>query len=270
MNLFRTTIVGLFFLLSMLSFGQNPKRIVSLAPSLTKNIYFLEAQNQLIGCTSYCTEAVAEKKDIVASAVTVNLEKVISLIPDLVIVTTITSPETIDKLKNFGIKVEVFPTPKSFEEICSQFERLGKITGNSDVAQKVISESKSKIEKLKLRKGETTKVFFQIGADPIFTVLPNTFMNDYITIPGGENIAQDLTKGTMTRESVLARNPDYIFIVTMGIIGENEQQTWLEFPELEASKKKHIFIVDAEQACSPTPITFIQTLETIVNYMNNQ
>ncbi|HPN22266.1 MAG TPA: ABC transporter substrate-binding protein, partial [Tenuifilaceae bacterium] len=40
-------------------FGQTPTRIVSLAPSLTKNVYFLEQQHKLVGCTSYCDTAVA-------------------------------------------------------------------------------------------------------------------------------------------------------------------------------------------------------------------
>ena len=52
-------------------FGQTPTRIVSLAPSLTKNVYFLEQQHKLVGCTSYCDTAVANGKEVVASAVKV-------------------------------------------------------------------------------------------------------------------------------------------------------------------------------------------------------
>jgi iron complex transport system substrate-binding protein len=33
------------------------KRIVSLAPSLTQSLYYLEAQSNLVGCTSYCEAA---------------------------------------------------------------------------------------------------------------------------------------------------------------------------------------------------------------------
>src|SRR5690554_7538521 len=48
------------------------KRIISLAPSLTKSIYYLEAQDQLVGRTSYCFVADKDNKEVVASAVTVN------------------------------------------------------------------------------------------------------------------------------------------------------------------------------------------------------
>jgi ABC-type Fe3+-hydroxamate transport system substrate-binding protein len=261
-----------FFLLQVFVLqGINPQRIVSLAPSLTKNIYYLNAENQLVGCTSYCTEALAENKEVVASAIKVNIEKTISLLPDLVIATTITSPETLETLMNFGIKVEVFPTPKNFDEICEQFLRMGEITGNSKSALKIITESKQKVNRLinSIDSIDSNQILFQIGSDPIFTVLPNTFMNDFISFTGGENIANDMKHGTLTREHVLAKNPDYIFIVSMGVVAEEEKNTWLNFKEISAAKTNNIYTVDADKACSPTPITFVETLDTIIKLMNN-
>lgn len=270
MNHFRIIglIIGIFFALQ--SFSKTAGRIVSLAPSLTKNIYYLNAQSQLVGCTSYCTEAVADGKDVVATAIKVNVEKTISLNPDLVLATTITSPKTIELLKNMGVNVEVFGTPKNFKEICDQFLRLGKIIGNEEKAKVIINETSAKVEALKqsIAKKQPSNVFFQVGVDPIFSVLPNTFMDDYITLAGGINIANNLQHGTMTRESVLEKNPDYIFIVTMGLSGENEKEVWERFSQLSATSKHHIYVVDADKACSPTPVTFMETFEEVVKSMN--
>lgn len=251
-------------------YNQPAIKIISLAPSLTKNIYFLEAQDQLIGCTSYCTEALSDHKEIIASAIKVNIEKTVSLLPDLVLTTTITSPETIETLQKLGIKVENFPTPENFDEICEQFMRLGQLTGHEKKAEEIINASKKRFDELRhqITINHQPDIFFQIGADPLFTVLPNTFMNDYIIYSGGKNIANDLKHGTMTRESVLVKNPDYIFIVTMGITGNEEKKIWQKYSDLKAIKNEHLFIVDAEKACSPTPITFVETFETIVNLMN--
>jgi len=192
--------------------ARSAERIVSLAPSLTKNIYYLNAQEQLVGCTSYCTEALAENKE---------------------------------------------------------FIEIGKLLDKEEKAQRIIADAKIRVEKLQesVRTINKEKFFFQIGADPIFTVLPNTFMNDYILLANGTNIASDLTKGTMTRESVIARDPSYIFVVTMGIVGEEELDTWKKFEALKAAKDNHIFVIDAEKACSPTPITFVETFETIIQLM---
>lgn len=245
--------------------AQGVGRIVSLAPSLTKNVYYLEAQSKLVGCTSYCDMGVADSKEVVATAVKVNIEKVISLKPDLVIATTITNPETIAMLKKYGVRVEVFSTAKSFDEICQQTLRLGKIIGADDAAKRVTDAATTRVKEIvALNEGKVApRVFFQIGAKPLFTVIPNTFMNDYITFAGGINVVTETKRGTISREAVIASNPDVIFIVTMGLVGDEEKQVWEGYKSLNATKSKRIFIIDSNKASTPTPVTFVETLETI-------
>lgn len=252
-------------------YAQHYNRVVSLAPSLTKNIYYLKAQQQLVGCTSYCTIAKNDNKTVVASPVTINVEKVVSLKPDLVIATSITNPEYIELLKKFDIHVEVFPSPRSFSEICKQFIAIGQLLGKKDEAVKMVSYIQTEIDSLKKQARDNThkRIFFQIGAEPLFTVIPNTFMNDYIEFANAVNIASDLTKGAISREGVIFRKPDYIFIVTMGIIGEEEKKIWETYKGLSAVKDNHIYIIDSDLACTPTPQTFLETMEIIIDYINN-
>lgn len=263
-------IVFLLGIVVLPAFSQTYSRIISLAPSLTKNMYYLGNQDKLIGCTNYCEIAKNDNKEIVASAVKVNIEKVLSLNPDLVITSTLTNPETIQMLEKLGIKVKSFPKVTSFEEICRQFEELGALTGRREFAKQITARSKHTIDSLQALCIWQTKprIFFQIGAKPLYTVIPNTFMNDYITFINGENIASDLSMGTITRESVIARNPDYIFIVTMGILGDEEKSTWESFKELNASQKKNIFVIESDMACTPTPISFVETMEVMIKLMN--
>lgn len=254
---------------SLLSFAQN-SRIISLAPSLTQSLYFLNAQDKVTGITSYCTVAKDDNKEIVASAVKVNLEKVVSLKPDLVLVSGFTSPKDIGTLRKFGITVEVFESPKSFDEICKQFIRIGTLVGEKEKAENIVKENRKKVEAIaaKREREKTSKVFFQIGANPLFTVIPNTFMADYIKYLNAENIAKNLKRGTIGREFVIANNPDYIFIVTMGIVGKEEKTVWKKYTNLTASRKKQIFIIESDIACQPTPITFAQTMEVLDKLVN--
>ena len=261
--------LSLFIAVAFLAQGQTYKRIVSLAPSLTQSLYFLGAQNQLVGCTSYCEEAKKDGKPIVATAVKLNIEKLLSVKPDLVIALGLSSAEDLETIRKFGIKIEMFSSPKSFEDICGQFSDLGKIVGRESAAQKIVSDSKRKVKAVETRRKSKPRcrIFFQIGADPIFSVLHNTFMNDYITLLNGENIASRLERGTVGREFVIAGNPDYIFVAAMGILGDEEKKAWLKYRTLKAAKKKQVFIVDPEMACQPTPITFVQTLEVMDKQM---
>jgi ABC-type Fe3+-hydroxamate transport system substrate-binding protein len=252
-------------------YAQPYNRVVSLAPSLTKNIYYLNARQQLVGCTNYCTIAKNDNKTVVASPVTVNIEKVVSLNPDLVIATSITNPEYIGLLKKFNIHVEVFPSPQSFDEICSQFIAIGRLLGKKDEAIKKVNLIQNEIDSIKKQTKDNShkKIFFQIGAKPLFTVIPNTFMNDYIVFANAVNIASDLTKGTISRESVIFRKPDYIFIVTMGMVGEEEKKIWETYKGLSAVQDNHIYIIDSDLACTPTPQTFLETMKTVIDYINN-
>jgi len=248
------------------SHAQTYKRIVSLSRVITQDIYLLGASDKLIGCTSYCDMAVADSKEVVASAIDVNLEKLIMLKPDLVLTTTLTKSETIETLKKVGVKVVAFPTTKSYEAICQNFMQIAEYTGTIAFADQIIKRQRERLDSLmsSIPKVNKPRIFFEIGTKPIFTVMPNTFMDDFITFSGGINVAADLTKGTITRESVILRNPDVIIIVTMGILGEEEKSNWYSYNQLNATKNKKVFLIDSNKACSPSPISFIDVVEEII------
>jgi iron complex transport system substrate-binding protein len=262
-----------FLALALLTFivltahAQTPQRIISLAPSLTKNLYLLGAEDLLVGCTSYCTLQSETDAEVVASAIQVNYEKAVVLKPDLVITTTLTKPKTIDTFKKLGVEVLVYETPQSFDAICAQFIDLGKQVGKKQQAETIISDARERMAEIRRKipaKAPSQKIFMQIGANPLFGVVPNTFMNDFVQFSETDNIAADLSVGSINRETVLIRNPDIIVVVLMGLIGEEEKTQWETYPSLSAVKKDQIFIMNADQACSPTPLSFIEALDELI------
>ncbi len=266
----RIIFILLFFLgTGIVGFAQTPKRIISLAPSITKELVLLELEDEICGITNYCKIPNKEKYAIVASAVDVNLEKVITLKPDLVLATSLSKPESLDILRNAGINVQYLKLPSSYAEINSQFIELGKMCGKEEKAKEIVSQQEAKIEQLLKRIDGKNKVriFFEIGTNPLWCVIPNTFMNDFITMAGGQNIADDLSMGSISRESVIIRNPEIIIIATMGNVGEDEAKIWNSYANLSAVKNNRILIIDSDKSCSPTPVHFVETLEEIVNFI---
>ena len=262
-----------FTLLTFVLAGLNvvakaPQRIISLAPSLTKNLYLLQAEGLLVGCTNYCVLQSETDAEVVASAIQVNYEKAVMLKPDLVITTTLTKPKTIDTFRKLGVEVLVFETPASFSEICEQFISLGEVVGKKKQAEEIIAGAQQQVAAIRQKippGAPKQKIFMQIGANPLFTVVPNTFMNDFINFTATENIASGLTIGSINREAVLARNPDIIVVVLMGLAGEEEKERWESYKSLSAVKKKQVFIVDADRTCSPTPLSFVEALDELVS-----
>lgn len=261
-----TILITSVILLSVLRVSsQEYKRIISLAASITNNLYLLEAQDKIIGRTQYCTIAEKDNIPIVADAVNVNIEKVVSLKPDLVIAGGLTHPRIVQALQKMGIRTIHWNQPKDFNEICSQLEELGKLCGKSELAAKHLQQSRERLAKITPKIAGKNKVFMEQGANPLYAVLPDSFVNDYITLSGGTNICADLNNGFVSRELVLLRNPDIIIIVSMGDVGELEKKEWEKYQTVNAVKNKRIFLVDAEQACTPTPVTFIDVLEKLIH-----
>jgi iron complex transport system substrate-binding protein len=121
-------------------------RIISLGPYLTEDIYLLGEEDKLVGCTAYCMPKT--EKERVATIIDVNLEKTVSLKPDLVLATALTNVKDIAKLKSLGVDVEVFAQAKNFNELCFQFLRLAGFLDKKSFAEELIQETKKKVSKI--------------------------------------------------------------------------------------------------------------------------
>ena len=252
--------------------GENfPQRIISLVPTATEEIYILGAEDRLIANTIYCTRpSEANKKEKVGTIREVNVEKIVGLKPDLVLATSLTNAKAKEKLKALGIRVETFPYAKNFKELCGHFLLLGKIIGKEKEVRQIIKDAERDVADIRNRVRNLAKpgVFIQIGAKPLYTANRDSFLNDFIELGSGINIASEAKSGLYTREMVLNKNPDVIIIATMGIAGEKEQENWNRFKSINAVKNKRIHTIDSDRFCSCTPVTFVDGLREIVEILH--
>ncbi len=241
-----------------------PKSIISLAPSFTKAIFLLGEGKRLVGVTRYCVEPPeARRLPKVGSVVEFNIEKVIKLSPELVLATPLTSSLLLKRLEEIGIKVIVFKTPETFQELCDQFLILSEILGAYDKGQKIAKYAKKKIEEIAKRpKKQKTRVFIQVGINPIWAAGEKTFIGEALKIAGGENIFKG-RGGPVSEEWILKENPEVIFIMDMGLKGKEMINIWKRFKEMEAVKKNRIYVLNSNLYCSPTPISFVEGVENL-------
>lgn len=244
------------------------QRIVSFSPVLTESIYLLGAEDKLVANTVYCTKPEAAKeKPKIGTITDMNTEAVLSLEPDLVLATTLTPQRVKGRLRRFGVKVVTFAEPRSFNELCGQFVKLGKLLGKEDAAKQMTDKAKQEVKKLKKRRA-LFRVFVQIGTNPLFTVHRGSFINDLIEFAGGVNIAKGARSGMYAREEVLRRNPDVIIIASMGMAGDQEREIWQNYKSLNAAKHGRIYVVDPDMVCSPTPLRFVKTLKKFIDILD--
>ena len=204
-----------------------------------------------------------------------SIEKIVSLRPDLVLSINLNPPQQVGQLRNLGLQVETFRQPASFTDICLQFQRLGDLLGLEQQAEAIIARAQAKVNAVQAAVGPLpkAKVFLQVGASPLFSSVKNSFTHDFIDLAGGINIAGEQRSGTMKVEQVIALNPQVIIIAVMGSeggIGADQKKHWLGFPTLDAVRDQRVYLLDPDLVCSPSPLTFADTLVTFARLIHPQ
>ncbi len=247
-----------------------PERVVSLSPIITETIFLLGAQDRLIADTTYCnTPEAAKLKEKIGSVTRMNIEKILSLQPDLVIGGPMSPEDQLMTLEHRPIEVLRIQNPKTFSEMCDLTLRIGLKLGREAAAIQITAQVRKEVEGLyaKVRDLPKPKVFFQLGTNPLHAVNRNKFMNEYIRYGGGVNITGNDLSGICGLERVVAGNPDIILISLMGTsqkAAEAEKEKWMELRHLTAAKQNRIFVVDPEMICSPTPSSFASGLRYLL------
>lgn len=175
-----------------------PRRVVSLVPSDTFNLFYLGAGERLIGRTRYCVEPVADVASIpeVGGTKDADVDAIVALAPDLVIANQEeNSRADIDKLENAGLKVYV-SFPKRVADGLSHLGRLAKIFAfDRDLvagarAKVAIAEAYRLLREAEARRATARplRAFMPIWADPLMTANSDTFLSDVLELVGASNV----------------------------------------------------------------------------------
>lgn len=196
---------------------KEPKRIISVAPSITETIYALGKGDELVGRTDY-DDYPEQVKDVqsVGSLTDPNVEKIIELKPDVVIASTHFKDDVAKKLEDLGIKVVVLYDASDFNGAYDTINTLGQIVNAGDKAKNIVDSMKKKIEDVqeKVKGKETPKIYYVVGfgKDGDYTATGDTFIGQMINMAGGDNIAKDASGWKYSLEKIIENNPDYIVI----------------------------------------------------------
>lgn len=242
---------------------EKPERIVSLMPSNTETIFALGLGDEIVGVNDYDNyPAEVEEKEKVGGQ-EFNVEKVISLEPDLVIGESTmlgVAKESFDQLREAGITVAVTEESNSFEEVYNNIELLSKVTGSVDEGAKIIEEMKSKIEEITekvsdIPEEEQPTVWFEI--DPtLYTGGQGTFMNEMIELLNAKNAVGDMEGWfQFTEEKVVEINPDVIIVTYGYYIDDAEQEVYNReaWKEITAVKEERVYDVESDLVNRPGP-----------------
>jgi len=253
-----------------------PKKIVSLAPSNTEILFALGLGDKIAGVTDYCNyppEALNKTK--VGGYSTINIEKIVALKPDLVVAAYGNGIENIETLRNLNITV-VALNPQNIDDIKKNIELLGKVTGTEENASKLIDQINEKIDAVKdvVEGKKRVRVAHIIWHDPIYISGNNTFINEIITIAGGENVFADLDGYVAINiENLIEKNPGVIIVSSGGGMGgkKNVVYDWVVSDErlkgINAVKNGRVYVIDADIISRPS-YRIVEAVETVAKFLH--
>lgn len=238
----------------------NPERIVSLAPNVTEILYALGLGDRVVGVTEFSDfPEEAKRKPRVGTYVNSNVEKIVSLRPDLVIgIFGGTRKETAERLEGLGYSVYVTKA-RNMDEVMVMIEKVGSITGRSLEASALADRLRKRIKAVVDRVAGAPRplVFLEINAKPLMTVGAASFHNELISLAGGENLAGHVNARypQYSIEDVVRRAPDCIIISTMDRKGlfEEQKAEWMRWPDIPAVKNNRICFIDSDLIDRPSP-----------------
>lgn len=225
-----------------------PKKIISVAPSVTELVYALGKGDELLGRTDYCDYPVEAKVvQSIGSLTDPNIEKIIEIKPDIVIASTHFKDDVAKKLQDLGVKIVVIKDSKTIDGAYESINTLGQILNAQDKAQEVVDLNKKKIEEIKgkVKGSQTPKAYYVVGFGKTgdYTATGDTFIAEMLGLAGGKNIAQDATGWKFSLEKIIENDPEDI-IISKNFVMKDQFMSTDGYKELSAVKNNKVFEID--------------------------
>ena len=243
---------------------QTPQRIVSISPSITEILYGVGAWPQVVAVSQFCSypEDVKNKPRVNGWEKT-NLEQLTALKPDLVIGVAAQAPFLQDKLTELGIR-SVFLNSNTLADVYKAIDEIGKVSGHEREATELLSKTKSEIETVRkaVNDRQPLKVLCVVDRVPgtireLYTATRGSYLDELITIAGGESIAPEAEHGwgKITKEAAVSLNPEVIIDMiqsSKGNFGEDPVAVWQELSDVRAVQNRRIYPIRDDMAIHPS------------------
>jgi len=194
-----------------------PQRIVSLAPNVTEILFALGLGDRVVGVTNFCNyPEEAKQKEKVGMLLNPNLEKIITLKPDLVVWNTEgENKQTFIKLSRLGLKIFII-SPRTIETLFNSIINIGNICDRKKEAEALVSSMKMRLSSVeeKLKEVKKVKVLFLLDMKPLISVSRNSFHGELIGLAKGDNI-ENFSPDRYPRislEEIVKQRPDVIIV----------------------------------------------------------
>lgn len=243
-----------------------PRRVVSLIPAVTEMIFAMGDGSRLVGVSSYDRfPPEVQKIDRVGGLLDPNVEKILSLRPDLVIVYN-TQQELKQRLERAGIPLYLYEH-RGLSDITATLRAVGARLASAEAANRVASKMESDLAAIRQsvagKPRPRTLVVF--GREPgslrgIEASGGYGFLHDMLVAAGGDDVFGDVPRQSVdvSTEMLLARRPDVIIELRYGGSleprdAEREARAWDALPSVPAVRNHRVHVLVGDEFVVPGP-----------------
>ncbi|MET1102345.1 MAG: ABC transporter substrate-binding protein [Pyrodictiaceae archaeon] len=251
---------------------ETPTRVVSLAPSVTDTLYWINAWNKVVGVSYFCFKPPeARHKPKVGSYFNVNYNLLNELSPDLIIVTTGAQRRLGIELAKKGYSVYAVGLPVSLYGIIENVNIIGLLVDRVSEARKTATLLIDKLQEIRARySGRRLRVYYEVDLGEPITIGSATYIDHALESIGLENIFRGIRRGYIKPDfdRVLQEDPDLIVYEPKPFTKPDpdrvirmleSRRMWFR---LRAIRRRHVLVLEPDSLAHYGP-TLFNTLEKI-------
>lgn len=227
------------------------RRIVSLAPHTTETLFEAGAGEYIVGTIAFADHPEAAKKiPRVGDSALLDMERIVSLQPDLIVVWLHGNSEKhLAKLRTLGIPI-FHTVPRRLTDIPDSLVRMGKLAGTEPQARRAAAAFTARLTQLgqRYRGRSPVPLFYQVWKTPLLTINGTQIISDVIRLCGGKNLFEQasLLVPGVDVEAVVAANPEAIIATGAAAEYENRFEHWRKLPNLRATASGNLVLVTSD------------------------
>jgi iron complex transport system substrate-binding protein len=242
---------------SILILPQPARTIITLAPHLTELAFAAGAGDQLVATVEYSQfPPAAASVPRIGDAFRLDLERILSLKPDLVIAWHSGNPkQAIARLESLGIATWAIEISRP-EQIAATLEQFGQATGHVDYAHQAARQAELKLQALsELYAGlAPVRYFYQVASNPLYTINGEHLIARSLALCGGVNIFQNEggLAPQVSYESVIAADPSAL-IAPAEPAQRDPLARWRDWPSMQAVRNGAMILLPADEISRAAP-----------------
>ena len=242
------------------------QRVISTSPAITEILFAIGAGDRVVGVTDFCNyPKQACRLPSIGGPLNPSTETWITLKPDLIIIQE--DSEVIQKNAKIFEIPSLTVSVNNLNNILNSIQIIADSLHMPQAGHQLAIKIKTKIEgyRTHLKKIEPRQVLMLLSDtnDPsrdLYAVGRDTFLNELLTIAGGENVLPDTMARypKVSKEYIIAKSPEIIIEVgPKSNLSKEEtlarKKTWGKFSTLRAVKDDRLYFIGADYILIPGP-----------------